>query len=201
MTNGVHKRKRKTYLIQRMLQAKFITIFVLLVIMSSAISGILFYRRTNIELGYNYGEAHSKIKNTGEILLPNLIMGNIIALIVIGCATIALTIFISHKIAGPLHRFEKNAEQIAKGDLTLITKLRQSDQIQGLADSFSKMTYELREKLLGIRKKSEELPGLIDEIKKLSQNEKISSTELTGITARLSKISSGLQESLKNFKL
>lgn len=201
MTNGVHKQRRKTYLIQRMLQAKFITIFVLLVIMSSAISGILLYRRTNTELGYNYGEAHSKIKNTGEILLPNVIMGNIIALIVIGGATIALTIFISHKIAGPLHRFEKNAEQIAKGDLTLITKLRQSDQIQGLADSFSKMTRELREKLLGIRKKSEELPGLIDEIKKLSQNERISSAELTGITTRLSQISSGLQESLKKFKL
>ncbi len=201
MTNGVHKQKRKTYLIKRMLQAKFITIFVLLVIMSSVISGILLYRKTNTELGYQYGKAHSKIKNTGQILLPNVIMGNIIALIVIGGATIALTIFISHKIAGPLYRFEKNAEQIAQGDLTLITKLRESDQIQGLADSFSKMTTELREKLLGIRKKSEELPGLIDEINKIRQNETISSSELTGITARLSQVSSGLQESLKNFKL
>lgn len=201
MANEENKKRRKTYLIKRIFQVKFIIIFLVLVIMSSVISGILLYRKTNTELGYHYGRAHSKIQNTGEILLPNMLMGNIIALVVIGGITIALTIFISHKIAGPLYRFEKNADQIAKGDLTLITKLRQSDQIHGLAASFSKMTIELREKLLGIRQKSEELPGLIDEIKKLSQNETISSKELTGITARLSQISSGLQESLKHFKL
>lgn len=201
MTNGQNKNRRKTYLIQRVFQTKFIMLFLFLVILSSVISGILLYKRTNTELGFHYGEAHSKLKKTGEILLPNVLMGNVIAIIVIGAASIALTIFISHKIAGPLYRFGKNAEQIAQGDLTITTNLRQSDQIHGLADSFSKMTAELRQKLLGIRKNSEELPILIDEIKRLSRRKTVSSEELTGITAELLRISSSLQESLKNFKI
>ncbi|MGA1876312.1 MAG: hypothetical protein ACMUIA_11960 [bacterium] len=184
-----------------MFQTKFILLFLLLVILSSITSGIVLYQRTNMDLGYRYGEAHSKLKKTGEILLPNVLLGNIIAVVVIGAASVVITLLISHKVAGPLYRFEKNTEQIAQGDLTVITKLRQSDQIQGLAGSLTKMTAELREKLLDVRKNSEKLPILVDEMKRLSQKETISSQELSGIAARLSRISSDFQESFKNFKL
>ena len=201
MVSDENRRKRRKYFIQRMFQTKFILLFLLLVILSSITSGIVLYQRTNMDLGYRYGEAHSKLKKTGEILLPNVLLGNIIAVVVIGAASVVLTLLISHKVAGPLYRFEKNTEQIAQGDLTVITKLRQSDQIQGLAGSFTKMTVELREKLLDIRKNSEKLPILVDEMKRLSQKETISSQELSGIAARLSRISSDFQESFKNFKL
>lgn len=201
MTGEDNKNRRKTYLIQRVFQTKFIVLFLLLVILGSAISGGLLYEKTSKELGDSYGEAHSKLKTTGEIILPNVLIVNVIAIVVIGIGTIALTVFISHKVAGPLYRFEKNAEQIARGDLTVVTRLRESDQVKSLADAFSKMTVELREKLLDIRQDSEKLPILIDEIKTMSQKKTLSSEELAGITARLSQISSNLQNALKNFKL
>ena len=201
MVSDENRRKRRKYFIQRMFQTKFILLFLLLVILSSITSGIVLYQRTNMDLGYRYGEAHSKLKKTGEILLPNVLLGNIIAVVVIGAASVVLTLLISHRVAGPLYRFEKNTEQIAQGDLTVITKLRHSDQIHGLAGSFTKMTTELREKLLVLRKSSEKLPILVDEMKRLSQKETISSQELSGIAVRLSQISSDFQESFKNFKL
>ncbi len=193
--------KRKKYLIQKVFQTKVIFFVLLLIVLSSIISGIILYKRTNIDLGFHYGEAHSKLKNTGEILLPNVLVGNIIAIIFIGAASIVFTILLSHKIAGPLHRFEKNAEQIARGDLTIVTKLRQNDQIHGLAESFSKMTIELREKLLGIKKGSDELPGLLKKIQRLSRQEHVSSKDLSGISQQLSQINETLQNSLNNFKL
>jgi methyl-accepting chemotaxis protein len=201
MTRGDATKRRKTYFIQRVFQTKFIVLFLLLVILGSAISGGLLYQRTFTELGDHYGEAHSKLKTTGEIILPNVLAGNIIAIIIIGVASVALTVLISHKVAGPLYRFEKNAEQIAQGDLTVITKLRQSDQVKGLADAFSKMTMELREKLLDIRKESEDLPILIDEMKTLSQKKTVSPEELAGIMTRLSDISSRLEKAFEHFKL
>ncbi|MEW5801433.1 MAG: methyl-accepting chemotaxis protein [bacterium] len=201
MSRGEGKQRRKTYLIQRVFQTKFVVLFLLLVILGSAISGGLLYKRTFTELGDHYGDAHSKLKTTGELILPNVLIGNVIAIIVIGMASVALTVFISHKVAGPLYRFEKNAEQIAQGDLTIVTRLRQSDQVKSLADAFSKMTMELREKLLDVRRESEELPILIDEMKVLSQKQTVSSEELAGITTRLSQISSSLHKALEHFKL
>jgi methyl-accepting chemotaxis protein len=201
MTRGEEIKRRKTYFIQRVFQTKFIVLFLLLVILGSVISGGLLYQRTFTELGDHYGKAHLKLKSTGEIILPNVLIGNVIAIVIIGVASVALTIFISHKVAGPLYRFEKNAEQIAQGDLTVVTKLRQSDQVKGLADAFSKMTSELREKLLDIRRGSEELPILVDEMKSLSQKNTVSPEELAGIMARLSHISSSLEKAFEHFKL
>lgn len=202
MVKTEYKGRRRTLLIQRVFQTKFISLFISLIILSSALSGLFLYQRTNTELGYHYGQAHSKLKKTGEILLPNLLVGNIIAVILIGSTAIALTLLISNKIAGPLYRFEKNAEQIAKGDFTINTTLRHSDQIKGLADSFSKMTNELREKMVGLRTHAEELPSVIEEMKRLSKDKKIiTPQELAVIADKLSGISSHLQDSLKNFKL
>ncbi|MEW6378114.1 MAG: methyl-accepting chemotaxis protein [bacterium] len=193
--------RRKKYLIQQVFQTKFIILFLFLVILGSIISGGLLYQKTSVDLGNSYGEAHSKLKTTGELILPNVLIGNVIAIVIIGMATVALTVFISHRIAGPLYRFEKNTERIAQGDLTIVTRLRQSDQAKGLADALSRMTLELREKLLDVRKESEELPVLLDEMKVLSQKKTVSSEELTGIITRLSHISSSLQQALEHFKL
>ncbi|MCL6584012.1 MAG: methyl-accepting chemotaxis protein [bacterium] len=194
-------KKRKKYFIQRLFQTKFIILFLFLVILGSIISGGLLYKRTSVDLGNSYSEAHSKLKTTGELILPNVLIGNIVAIIIIGVATVALTVIISHRVAGPLYRFEKTTEQIAQGDLTIVTRLRQYDQVKSLADALSRMTMELREKILDIRKKSEELPLLLDEMKALSQKKTVSSEELTSIMNRLSRISSSLQQSLEHFKL
>jgi len=194
-------KRRKKYFIQRLFQTKFIILFLFLVILGSIISGGLLYKRTSVDLGNSYSEAHSKLKTTGELILPNVLLGNIVAIIIIGVATVALTVIISHRVAGPLYRFEKTTEQIAQGDLTIVTRLRQYDQVKSLADALSRMTMELREKILDIRKKSEELPLLLDEMKALSQKKTVSSEELTSIMNRLSRISSSLQQSLEHFKL
>ena len=62
------------------------------------------------------------------------------------------------------------------------------------------MTAELREKLLDIRKESEDLPILIDEMKTLSQKKTVSPEELAGIMTRLSQISSSLEKTFEHFK-
>ena len=47
------------------------------------------------------------------------------------------SVFLSHKIAGPLYRFEATLKQIEKGDLATRVKLRKFDEAQFVADHFN----------------------------------------------------------------
>lgn len=47
------------------------------------------------------------------------------------------SIYISHKIAGPLYRFSATLDEMAKGNVSLRVHLRKSDEAQVLADHFN----------------------------------------------------------------
>ncbi len=48
-----------------------------------------------------------------------------------------LTIFFSHKIAGPVYRFKKACDDIVNGDYSRRIKLRKGDQMQDLAEKMN----------------------------------------------------------------
>ena len=201
MPNQKPRYRRKTYFIQKMLQAKFILVFLLLVIIGSIVSGIIFYIKANTYLGYSYGMAHLKLKQTGEILQPALFISYGIGVVLIGIATIILTIIISHKVAGPLYRFQRSAEEIGKGNLTLDTRIRESDQAKDLADAFSHMTSELRKKLIEIDTQSKEVKQSVDELNIMIQDKSPNLKEIQKRFEILKQTSNTLRQSLQYFKL
>jgi methyl-accepting chemotaxis protein len=83
----------------------------------------------------------------------------LITLALITLATIVVTLLISHKIAGPLFRFQKELKQIGEGNLTQIISLRDKDQITAIADSLNQMRANLHDKILTIK---EELDKIIE---------------------------------------
>ena len=201
MTNQKPPYRRKTYFIQKVFQAKFILAFLLLVIIGSIISGIILYTKANTYLGYEYGRAHIKLEKTGEILQPALFISYGIGVVLIGFATIILTIFISHKIAGPLYRFERSAEEIGKGNLTLVTQLRESDQAKDLANAFSRMTSDLRKKLLEIDSSTKEIDQIAEDLNAVIQDKSPNMKEIKEKLNNLKQMSNSLVQTLKFFKL
>lgn len=61
------------------------------------------------------------------------------------------TIFLSHKIAGPLFRFQKILEGLAHGDLSLRCKLRKFDEAQPLAHTLNQTLDNLEASVLQLR--------------------------------------------------
>ncbi len=57
-----------------------------------------------------------------------------IGLLLVVIQIVLLTIFFSHKLAGPVFRFEKVCHNIIAGDYTDHIKLRKGDQLQNLAN-------------------------------------------------------------------
>lgn len=61
-------------------------------------------------------------------------------------------IFVSHRIAGPMYRFEKSAEAIRSGDLSASFHIRHSDEMQETAGSLEAMAAALRDDIEKIKK-------------------------------------------------
>ncbi|MFA5161256.1 MAG: methyl-accepting chemotaxis protein [Elusimicrobiales bacterium] len=63
---------------------------------------------------------------------------------------------VSHRMAGPVYKFEKIAALLAEGDLTRDIHLRKGDQLTELQDEFNKMAASLRAKVSGDRRRAQD---------------------------------------------
>ena len=52
---------------------------------------------------------------------------------------IIISAILSHKMAGPIYRFEQTFRQVAKGDFSQRVHLRKGDQFKEMQDEFNKM--------------------------------------------------------------
>ncbi len=170
---------RRHYFIKKEFQSKFILKFCLIILAGVLISTGLLFLFSQGTLTSSFHQSRLVIKNTAVAILPAVICTNLITLGLISLATIVVTLFVSHKIAGPLFRFEKEIKEIGQGDLTKKIGLRKEDQITNMAESLNKMTASLHEKVLDIRTGVEHLiesaskqnasQGLIEELNRLNQ--------------------------------
>ena len=160
MSQQEHFYKRKQYFIKKGFQFKFIVKFCLLVLIGVIISTLLVLLFTHGTLTSSFQHSRLIIKNTSSAILPAVIYTNLITLGLISLASILVTLFVSHKIAGPMFRIEEDMKEISEGDLTKKIRFRRKDQITDLADSINKMTASLQEKILDIQTEVERLLNL-----------------------------------------
>ncbi len=82
------------------------------------------------------------------ILFPALRRINII--LVIGLPVIFLLLFgwgmvLSHRLAGPIDRLNKELAQVAKGDYTKRLKVRREDEVKGIVDNINILIDKIEE--------------------------------------------------------
>lgn len=143
--------RRKNYYIKKEFQRNFILKFCSLVVIGALISGAIIYIKSVSTVTTTFENSRLAIKSTADFILPAILMSSFIVIILTGLATIAITLFTSHKIAGPLYRIEKDAEEIASGNLNTRFHLRGGDEIKALAAKLDDMAQSLRLKVAAIK--------------------------------------------------
>ena len=106
---------------------------------------------------------HSALKSVNRSLAPKIIM--MVIIIFIG------GIFVSHRIAGPMYRFEKSAQAISKGDLSVNFYVRKSDEMKHTAVTLEEMVESLRADIEKMKRLADERN--VEEIKKILSKYKI----------------------------
>ncbi len=151
------KFKRKNIFIKKGFQTNFsLKFLVLIVIESFMVSGLFSYLlRGTVITGYTGTELI--IARTGEFFMPKMLLANLAVIVITASAGFLILLLVSHKIAGPLYRFEKSLEETGKGDLTHRFSLRSDDQMGVLAKRLNDFNSTMDS---SIAKMQEEIAGL-----------------------------------------
>ncbi|MBR3604090.1 MAG: HAMP domain-containing protein [Elusimicrobiaceae bacterium] len=78
---------------------------------------------------------------------PSLAYGFIYKIIIYVIFVILISAILSHRMAGPVYRFEQTCKAIAKGDFSQRVRLRKGDQFTELQDDFNKMMDRVEEEI------------------------------------------------------
>ncbi|MBI9074484.1 MAG: methyl-accepting chemotaxis protein [Desulfatibacillum sp.] len=154
--------RRRQYFVSKGFQGAFIFKFCLVVFFGTVASTLLTLYFSCNSLTSDFSHSRLIIKCTSQAIMPSVLMTNFIILGLVTVAVIVLTLFASHKIAGPLFRLNKELEDIAEGDLTKVVKLRSKDQITVLAQSINSMAGQLHAKVSDIRDSVEQLSQILE---------------------------------------
>jgi len=136
--------KRRNVFINKTFQARIIVGVFLLILLSGLCSAALIFWITGSDLQAQSQTAHANIVNAWDRLGLSIFIGNVVAIVIAGTLAVFAALYASHKIAGPLYRFERLCEQVGDGDLEVLVSLREKDQLQELGLAFAGMIDKLR---------------------------------------------------------
>ena len=143
--------KRRIYYIKKDFQFRFIFKFCMLVLVGGLVStGILTFFSKGT-LTSTFDNSRLVIERTSMAILPAVVYTNLITLVLITMATVGVTLMVSHKLAGPLFRFEADLKMIGDGELNKKVRLRKEDQLKDMVQSLNDMTESLHGKVSAIR--------------------------------------------------
>lgn len=193
--------RRRNYFIKKKFQIDFSIKFLILIVLEAVLAIELFIYLSKGTLTTSYLGSDLKIAKTSEFFLPTLLLSNLVILGVTGIVGIVVMIFISHKIAGPLYRFEQTLADISNGNLTHRFNLRQDDQLIQLAESINKFTAGMDKMAGDMKYNAHEILKLFSELQsKMSSNNQLSNKELENQLLEASKKVQELKEAIDYFK-
>jgi methyl-accepting chemotaxis protein len=157
------KFQRKTVLVKRSLQLKYIGMVFLSVLVASVIVG-----------GDVYYSLARVMTTECPVATTNLVQFNGVLAVKIALylgLMLLVSLYVSHRFAGPIYRFEKSAQEVGAGDLTHRVSLRTGDELLELQEEFNGMTAGLQALVQKDRNLAARLRERIDEIaQKLPEN-------------------------------
>lgn len=158
--------RRKNYFIKKEFQAKFILKFCALVALTAIISAYVIYLFLSHSATTVFENSEITIKPSTEFIMPGLILSSLISVVFVSIATIAVVLFISHRIAGPLYKLESSLERMGEGDVSFDIHFRKGDEARILSDVFNKSRRRLNGMISAIKKDFKEGRDISEKLEK-----------------------------------
>ena len=149
--------KRRQYFIDRKFQGAFIFKFFLVLLLGALLTIVITMLTTRATLTSSFNGGRLVIEQTSLAILPSVVFTSVITTVVVGLVALVVTLLISHRIAGPMFRFNKDIEEISRGNLQKNVKIREGDQFGAVADNLNEMVGTLNSRLREVQGELERL--------------------------------------------
>lgn len=160
--------RRRQHYIKPSFQLRFILQFCILMVLGCLAFGAILYFYSNRTLTTAFVDSKLRVMSTADFLLPALGICTLAIAGVIAVISAARLLFLSHRIAGPLYRFEKAAQAIGGGNLSSEVSIRADDELQDVARSMDGMVADLRARVTQLQTQTRLLRDIIHEAKRKS---------------------------------
>ena len=153
------KQKRRVKIIKPRLQLKLVGIFVGLTALSVLLQSVLLADRLT--------ELSTTIPAGGEYLIE-VIPGIVLEILLLTFGVVlplifAVGVLVTHRIAGPVYRFEQHLASIARGEEVGTCRIRAGDELQELCDLINRAVETMKQ-----RSRVEDAPAETVELRRAS---------------------------------
>jgi len=162
-------------MIEKSFKLKFFLKFTAIIIGSIALMAfILFVYLPKPDIT-RYTDVVASFVTADDMLMPAFVAAEVIEVIVIIVVIALISVFASHKIAGPIYRVEKTIECLLNADFAHTVQFRSYDQLQCVAEVLNNTCRKFGEKLNAVssayeafekeRKEPEKTSGSLERLK------------------------------------
>lgn len=141
-------KKRVAWIIKHPIQAKYLTMIVAAMVLPTAVIGYFLYRL----MIYTIADQLAFPEAIAANIAPAVMRVNGVLLLILPVTALIflwLAIIISHRFGGPIERLERELDQILGGDLTHRIRMRDSDDLSGVAKRINKVVDVIRKHEFG----------------------------------------------------
>lgn len=152
---------RRKVFIKKRFQADFAVKFLVLIALEAvlAIGLFVYLSRGTLITGFTGSEV--VVARTDEYFLPTLLLTNLVVIGVTALVGFVVLLLVSHKIAGPLWRFERSLEELEGGNLEHRFNLRSRDQMHELAARMNEVCGVMDDKVSEIQARVRTLDSVL----------------------------------------
>ena len=177
--------RRKNYFIKKRFQGRYMFNFYLLLTLLLLVFIILLSYNTAQHLTITYENYDLQVASTPVVLFKHFLTASWIIMIPLGLLLAWVVMRHTHRIAGPLYKFEIVLEQMSRGVLDPNVRLRKNDDGQEVVTRLREVNHFLSAKVIEMR----------DLTDRLQDDPTVSSS------VELRELVAGLQRSLAGFEI
>ena len=190
------KLTKKQYFIDKKLQTKYALLTILLLLTYSMLFALILFTPYifKLETGATLEEKTAAARMLLELhksVWPAL--GLVVA--ILG----SVSIFVTHKIAGPVYRFKRDLSEVCAGNLDISFRLRRRDDLKDLAESLNMVIAELRTCVHTLQEDHASRSACIAELEALVRDNKIDSEAAKSIIEMLQKNSEQAAKAIEKY--
>ncbi len=194
----IKKKKRIHYLVKRKFQLEYVAVALVLMFVVTAVFVFTAYRSGWVPLV----EKLSAVYPQGMLapILKMVTLQMAIRFLLLAPIIIIASIYLSHKVAGPLARIEDNIREIARGDLETRIGVRRGDEVKGLVHAVNEVTENMGQMVRDNRRSVEKALEALKDLREQLQ-QRAESPEVFDLINRLGKCIDDIDKSLSVFKI
>jgi methyl-accepting chemotaxis protein len=189
--------RRRHFFIDKQLQTKYILLTIIVLLIYSAVFALLIFLPYILPIHFNAPLAERA--EAARILL-SLHRSVWPALLVVIPVLGVLSIFITHKIVGPVYRLKQSLRELTAGNLETRVVLRKGDDLQELADHVNQLAETLSDFMTALKHDYDVLSGCIDEMERQVESKSISAEAGREIIQRVNARKQHIESTLERFR-